>query len=228
MDLTLNMEESYEHLPLKVVGSLQWISLHVRFKYVLKTDDDSWICVDALLSTLAPLPRRALYWGKMNRHHASVEKVLHHGFVHHEFAEYFGHDARNYPTYAFGAAYVLSADVARAVSDDRGVDAAEHVKIEDVLVGQLVRQKLGTQISIVDARNSSFALGYTRRGGDPKRPSKAGPAHLRRLCAAQAHGGRESTVVHRIPPAEVRKCERMARERCACDAALARCRGGSG
>jgi len=209
----------------KVVGSLQWLSAHVRYKYVLKTDDDAWICMHSLLETLAAFPRSRLYWGKMNTRHALISSVLHHGFVHSAFTDYF-RGATHYSTYAFGAAYVLSHDVAALVSDEQGVDAAEHVRIEDVLVGELINRRLGGAVSARDARNSTISLGYTRRKGDASTRSRATKIHLRKLCTASSSGGRGSIVVHRIFPAQVRTCAGLAVHRlCACDGRRGACSG---
>ncbi|KAJ1631125.1 hypothetical protein T492DRAFT_1144173 [Pavlovales sp. CCMP2436] len=113
--LFLNTTDTYERLPVKVLGSLQWLSAHVHFKYVLKTDDDAWICTHSLLETLAAFPRSRLYWAKMNTRHALISGVVHRAssgsFVHSAFTDYF-RGATHYSTYAFGAAYVLSHDVA--------------------------------------------------------------------------------------------------------------------
>jgi hypothetical protein len=77
VELTLAEPDSYENLPRKVVGSLAWLSAHVAFKLVLKTDDDTWICVPELLAALAPLPRTGLYWGRMNERHQLIASITH-------------------------------------------------------------------------------------------------------------------------------------------------------
>lgn len=203
---------------------MHWLTAHVSFKYVLKTDDDAWVCTHALLETLAALPRARLYWGKMNTRHALISDITHHGFVHTAFTEYFA-GSTHYPTYAFGAAYALSADVAALVSDARGLDAAEHMQIEDVLVGELISRRLGSSVHVRDARSSAISLGYTRRKDDKTTRSRAARGHLLHLCGALADGGKGSIIVHRIFPAQVRKCAQMSAGRCACDGRQGMCAG---
>lgn len=226
VSLFLNTTDTYERLPVKVIGSFQWLNAHVRFKYVLKTDDDAWVCTHALLSTLARFPRTRLYWGKMNTRHALIADVTHHGSVHAAFADFFT-GATRYSTYAFGAAYALSADVAAVISDQYGLDAAEHVHIEDVLVGELVSRRFGDAIQIRDARESTISLGYSRRKDDPKARKIPTQQHLQRLCTGPERGGKESIVVHRIFAVQVRKCAEMAAKRCACDGDADKCSGRS-
>jgi hypothetical protein len=225
--LFLNTTDTYERLPVKVIGSFQWLSAHVRYKYVLKTDDDAWVCLHELLRTLSVMPRTRLYWGKMNERHALVSNVTHHGFVHSAFTAYFGGAVR-YSTYAFGAAYVLSADVAHAISGARGIDAAEHVQIEDVLVGELIRRTLGPSLVPRQARKRTISLGYTRHKEDTSPRHRATKEHLLRLCRSREAGGKESIVVHRIMAKQVRQCHFAARQRCACDDAPHMCTGRPG
>lgn len=224
MVLFLNTTDTYERLPVKVIGSLQWLSAHVAFKYVLKTDDDAWICTHALLATLADFPRERLYWGKMNTNHAEIAGVTHHGFVHTNFSAFFK-GVRHYPTYAFGAFYALSADVAALISDEAALDAAEHVQIEDVLVGELIRRRLGGSANVRDARVSPVDLGYSRHK-TPKGMDPLGREKLRFLCSPKRRtGGKGAIIVHRIFPQQVRACAEMAADRCACDGRAGRCAG---
>ncbi|KAG8458198.1 hypothetical protein KFE25_011729 [Diacronema lutheri] len=222
--LFLNTTDTYERLPVKVIGSLQWLSAHVRYKYVLKTDDDAWICTHALLETFGAFPRERLYWGKMNTRHALIANVTHHGSVHSAFTRAFD-GATRYSTYAFGAAYALSADVAATISDASALGVAEHVHIEDVLVGELISRRLGSSVRVRDARRSAISLGYTRQQDSASTRSRATHWHLRRLCTAAADGGKGSMIVHRIFPQQVRTCAAMAARRCACDGRVGRCDG---
>lgn len=217
--LHLNTSDEYERLPAKVIGSFQWMSRHVAYKYVFKTDDDAWVCMHELLRTIAPMPRARLYWGKMNVRHALIDATTHRGFVHTSFSRYFG-GATHYRTYAFGAAYVLSADVVEAIADDDGVDAAAHVQIEDVLVGELIYRRLLGRVFVRNARNHSISLGYSRqrRSADsPKLKNKASVKYLLHICAPARVGGKGSIVVHRIWPRQVRLCAEQARGHCPCD-----------
>lgn len=140
--------------------------------------------------------------------------------MHTDFAAYF--QTARYPTYAFGAAYALSADVAAAVSDAAALRAARHVQIEDVLIGALVARALPT-LAPTAMRSRGFALGYNHKSTSslaaPAPDSPAGPGphrllYLRKLCATNANGGKKgwlAMVVHRVGPDEVRRRERRAR-----------------
>jgi hypothetical protein len=213
--LHLNTTDTYQRLPVKVIGSLQWLSAHVSYKYVLKTDDDAWICMHEVLQTLSPLPRTALYWGFINRVQRPIGNFSHKGFVHTEFIAYFKKECN--PVYAFGAAYVLSADVADAISDTGALDAAEHVRIEDVLVGELISRRLGSAVRIVDAQTQRLTMGYRFRKDKGEHPTKT---MVRQWC-----GPGRKMIVHRILPTQVRLCHQVAKGRCACVSAPGRCSG---
>ena len=43
-----------------------------RFKYLLKTDDDSFVCVARLLESLRLLPRTHIYLGVLNPQHCNL------------------------------------------------------------------------------------------------------------------------------------------------------------
>lgn len=130
LELTVGMTETYSNLPSKVLGAFGWIAEHVSFKYLLKTDDDSFACVGGLLAALAPLPRRGLYWGKLRREGQRVltsGKWRDDGFVHMLASPAYG-------VYAFGAGYALSADLVEAASA-RMLGVAPACQVEDGLVG---------------------------------------------------------------------------------------------
>ena len=67
--LELPVPDGYRQISAKVVGALRWAVGAAPFRYLLKTDDDSFVCVARLLELLRPLPRSKLYLGVINPKH---------------------------------------------------------------------------------------------------------------------------------------------------------------
>lgn len=70
--LILPVPDGYRQIVHKVIGAVQWAVSSTRFKYLLKTDDDSFVCVSRLLETLRTMPRRRLYLGVVNPQHSTI------------------------------------------------------------------------------------------------------------------------------------------------------------
>lgn len=141
LDLTLRTPEVYGNLPTKVLGAFEWIATHVRYKYLLKTDDDAYACVGGLLATLVTLPRAGLYWGKMRKGGVAVQtegKWQDDGF-----GTTLG--TRAYGVYAFGAGYVLSHDLAMRAAETM-LPISRACRVEDGLVGAAL---LGTRAPVL-------------------------------------------------------------------------------
>jgi hypothetical protein len=64
--------DGYTRILHKVIGALRWALVHLPFKYVLKTDDDSFVCAARLLELLRALPRERAYVGVVNLHHKVI------------------------------------------------------------------------------------------------------------------------------------------------------------
>jgi hypothetical protein len=67
--ISLPVADGYRNITEKVVSAMRWAASTVAFRYVLKTDDDSFVCVARLLELLRPMPRKRLYMGIVNPHH---------------------------------------------------------------------------------------------------------------------------------------------------------------
>lgn len=66
--LWLPCSDSYEHLPAKVLESLQWLISHRDFDFILKVDDDTFACVDQIKAQLSDAPRgRLVYAGRLRQ-----------------------------------------------------------------------------------------------------------------------------------------------------------------
>jgi hypothetical protein len=154
LELTVPTAEAYLNLPSKVLMAFSWIAEHLSFKYLLKTDDDSYACVGGLLHQLEHLPRNGLYWGKLRPAGQPIE--MDGRWQDRGFARAF--NTEQYGVYAFGAGYMLSADlVAKASRRMRDVAGVCHV--EDGLVGATI---VGT--------------GWLKRARRPERKATDNPA----------------------------------------------------
>lgn len=136
--LMLPVEDGYRQIVQKVLGGLRWAVAQVRFRYVLKCDDDSFICVSRLLELLRPLPREGVYLGALNPHHSVVlrsKRPEYDRWRDPDYVQLFNRTV--YAPYMQGAGYVLSADVAlKAVTR---ADALPRLPaVEDALIGTLV------------------------------------------------------------------------------------------
>eukprot|EP00966_Prymnesium_polylepis_P334621 7389993-Prymnesium_polylepis.1 len=109
--LVLPVADGYRQITQKVLVAFEWVAQNMAFKYLLKTDDDSFVCLARLLDLLLPLPRAALYLGVVNRDHAVVTSGRHR-WADREYAQLFNRTV--YPPYMQGAGYVLSADLVNA------------------------------------------------------------------------------------------------------------------
>jgi len=74
--LLLPVEDGYRQISHKVIGAMRYISETIEFKYLLKTDDDSFVCLARLLEMLRLQPRTDLYLGVLNKNHSVVNDPL--------------------------------------------------------------------------------------------------------------------------------------------------------
>ena len=175
--LELPVEDGYRELTHKVLGALRWAVQHTRFRYLLKTDDDSFVCVARLLEVLRPLPRERLYLGALNAHH----HVITQGKAARQYERWkdpayvalFNRSV--YAPYMQGAGYVLSADLV-ALAAERAARLPQMPAVEDALVGTLVEGGV--------ARQPAGAI------QEPRRLRRDGLRARHRVRAAtQARGG---------------------------------------
>lgn len=148
--LVLPVADGYRQITQKVLVAFEWTVRHVAFKYLLKTDDDSFVCLARLLELLRPLPRLALYLGAVNRNHAVIMKR--HRWADKEYVKIFNRTV--YPPYMQGAGYVLSHDLVAIVAD-RGVELARRTAIEDALVGTLLESAARPRSRSVEFRHKT-------------------------------------------------------------------------
>lgn len=122
-------------------------------KFVLKTDDDCYIRVPKLLEALHDAPPQLLYAGyplRPTRLHRSGKYAI-------SWSMWPHHDAK--VRYAWGAGYVLSADLARFIAAGAPHQITPHmVQIEDMAVGLWVE-------SIAKQNNSTIHYHYFHYNG---------------------------------------------------------------
>ena len=126
MLLLADHHESYTNLTRKVLQAFVWADQNVDFSYLLKTDDDSFLKLDAIESELkartSPLP---LYWGFVVKGNSPTKKG--------RWKELNWKLGRHYLPYVAGGGYILSRDLVHLIV--RNADAVTLYKNEDVSVG---------------------------------------------------------------------------------------------
>jgi hypothetical protein len=106
----------------------------VTAKYIMKTDDDTFVRVDKVLAEIkATSVGQGLYMGSMNEFH----RPLRTGKWAVTFEEW---PERIYPTYANGPGYILSKDIAQYIVSQSKANTLRLFKMEDVSVGLWVGQ----------------------------------------------------------------------------------------
>ena len=104
-----NLKESYYNLTLKVLKSIVWVDSNLKFSYLLKCDDDSFVMMHLIAEELSErTSERSLYWGFFDGR-ATPKKV----------GKYIEKDwflCDRYLPYALGGGYVISADLVHKVA----------------------------------------------------------------------------------------------------------------
>ncbi|XP_014668002.1 PREDICTED: beta-1,3-galactosyltransferase 5-like [Priapulus caudatus] len=127
--------DTYRNLTLKVLHGMAWAAAACRPDYLLKTDDDCFVNVPVLRTLLAASPRRRLYVGRSPASRAVIRGAANKWHV--TPAEY---PLAEYPRYASGTGYVLSADVLRDIT--RAARLVRPFPNEDAFVG-VIAARLG-------------------------------------------------------------------------------------
>ena len=146
--LSLPVADGYRQIVHKVLGALRWANGALRFKYLLKTDDDSFVCAARLLELLRPLPRLGLYLGVVNPKHSVVTggqgKPQYERWRDDDYVALFNRTV--YAPYMQGAGYVLSSDLSQAaVAKAEGLPRL--TAVEDALLGTLLEQQATSRLS---------------------------------------------------------------------------------
>lgn len=121
------LKDSYYELTNKVLQTFMWVDENLKFSYLLKVDDDSFVRLDVIISELEKsLQRSKLYWGFFR------------GDAHVKFrgswTEKNWHLCDRYLPYAQGGGYILSSDLVNFVAQN--ADLFQKFNSEDVSVGK--------------------------------------------------------------------------------------------
>uniref|UniRef100_A0A2N9EBS0 Galectin domain-containing protein n=1 Tax=Fagus sylvatica TaxID=28930 RepID=A0A2N9EBS0_FAGSY len=104
--------DNYDLVVLKTIAICEYGVRTVAAKYIMKCDDDTFVRVDAVIKEVRKIDEdRSLYVGNMNYHH----KPLRYGkwaVTYEEWPE------EDYPPYANGPGYIVSADIAQFIISD--------------------------------------------------------------------------------------------------------------
>ncbi|CAL1367983.1 unnamed protein product [Linum trigynum] len=126
--------DNYDLVVLKTVAICEYGVRTVGAKYIMKGDDDTFIRVETVLDEAKKVPEgRSLYIGNINYFH----KPLRHGkwaVTYQEWPE------EDYPPYANGPGYILSADIARFIVSEFEKHKLRLFKMEDVSMGMWVQK----------------------------------------------------------------------------------------
>ncbi|TVU41339.1 hypothetical protein EJB05_14846, partial [Eragrostis curvula] len=126
-----------DHYDLVVMKTLAICDYGVRVisaKYVMKCDDDNFVRLDSVVNEIKKVPSgRSLYLGNINFNH----RPLRHGKWAVSYQEW---PEEEYPAYANGPGYVISADIADFIMSEYTKKNLRLFKMEDVSIGLWVEQ----------------------------------------------------------------------------------------
>ena len=104
-----NLKESYYNLTLKVLQAFIWADLNLKFSYLLKCDDDSFVMLHQIADELSErTAKESFYWGFFDGR-ATPKKAG-------KYVEKEWFLCDRYLPYALGGGYVISADLVHKVS----------------------------------------------------------------------------------------------------------------
>ena len=119
--------DTYRNIPLKLLSFYNWIQEEHSVDFVLKTDDDTFVDVQAIYSHLQETPliiSKKTWWGRF-RHNWPVEA---HGKWREE-----KYASPVYPVFACGSGYIIGADIVNWISQNY-----QHLEVyqgEDISMG---------------------------------------------------------------------------------------------
>ena len=121
-----SLNESYQNLTRKVLYTFQWADEHLKYSYLLKCDDDSYVHLDTMTQELARrTSKHSLYWGYFTGRQNPKSSG--------KWAENKWFLCDHYLPYAMGGGYVISSDLIHRVAVN--ADGIQLYNSEDVSVG---------------------------------------------------------------------------------------------
>ncbi|KAM3261321.1 hypothetical protein ACQJBY_052157 [Aegilops geniculata] len=124
--------DSYDLVVLKTVAICEYGVRAVSAKYIMKCDDDTFVRLNAVMAEVKKIPTgRSFYIGNMNYRHNPL-RIGKWAVTYEEWPE------EDYPTYANGPGYVISADIADSIVSEFTDHKLRLFKMEDVSMGMWV------------------------------------------------------------------------------------------
>jgi hypothetical protein len=212
--------EGYKYHALRLLGALRWvIQQRLHYNYLLKTDDDTYVCPSSLVARLYRAPRSHLYFGKMvvgRRSNWTASSRWHDPRYGTLFPGYNG----TYATYAAGSLYILSSDVA-ARADTAALAlpiGPESVPaFEDAMIGALLASSTNgdarESLDVVDVGNA--VREYPSAHWIPDFPQFKALKRRRALDEnTRACRSRRYLALHALPAPALRQCALLAGPHC--------------
>ncbi|EFJ13191.1 beta-1,3-galactosyltransferase-like protein [Selaginella moellendorffii] len=126
--------DRYELVVLKTIAICEFGVRNFSAKYTMKCDDDTFSHVESILHELEMTPyKTGLYMGNINRYHRP-QRMGKWAVTYKEWPE------DEYPLYADGPGYVVSADIANFIVEHHEKRTLRIFKMEDVSMGLWVSQ----------------------------------------------------------------------------------------
>ncbi|CAA3007209.1 hydroxyproline O-galactosyltransferase GALT6-like [Olea europaea subsp. europaea] len=126
--------DNYDLVVLKTVAICEYGVRRSHAKYIMKTDDDTFVRIDAVLMEVKKIPEnKSLYIGNMNYYHRPMRSGKW-SVTYEEWPE----DV--YPPYANGPGYIISSDIAKFIVSDFEKHKLRLFKMEDVSMGMWVEK----------------------------------------------------------------------------------------
>uniref|UniRef100_K7MRQ7 Galectin domain-containing protein n=1 Tax=Glycine max TaxID=3847 RepID=K7MRQ7_SOYBN len=126
--------DHYDLVVLKTIAITEYGIRSVAAKYIMKCDDDTFVRIESIISEARKVGSgRSLYIGNMNYHHRPLRSGKW-AVTYEEWSE------EEYPTYANGPGYTISADIAQFIVSNFEEHRLKLFKMEDVSMGMWVEQ----------------------------------------------------------------------------------------
>ena len=130
MLLLPDLKESYNNLTRKVLQSFVWADANLKFSYLMKSDDDTYLVLDTILKELAERSssrssKDSFYWGFFDGR-ATPKKMG-------KWSESQWFLCDRYLPYALGGGYILSGDLVHNIAVT--ADSVQLYNSEDVSMG---------------------------------------------------------------------------------------------
>lgn len=150
----------YSLITLKAVAACILGTRILPAKYIMKTDDDAFVRIDEVLSSLKSYAPRGLLYGLISFESSPHRDKDSKWFI---SSKEWPHDS--YPPWAHGPGYIISRDIAKFIAQGHQEQELQLFKLEDVAMGIWIQEfkKSGQEVNYVsDERfhNAGCESGY--------------------------------------------------------------------